>query len=53
MRFPEDEGSSEASFQFALNPNFKSTDYILFAYSHPYTYGDMLSCVAEVELKCQ
>ena len=52
MVFPADEKSSEASFQFTVNQNFKSSDYVLFSFSHPYTFSDLLSSVQEVEQKC-
>ena len=53
MKFPDDEESnSEANFNFTVNPNLKSSDYVFFAFSHPYTYTDMLSSVQEVEQKC-
>lgn len=52
MTFPDNFGSCEASFQFLVNQNLKSSDYVLFAYAHPYTYNDLLASVQEVEQKC-
>lgn len=45
MQLPESEDSCEASFEFTISHNFKSSDYVLFSYSHPYTFTDMLSSV--------
>lgn len=45
VKFPDQDVNPEATFQFTLSPNFKSTDYVFFAYSHPYTYNDMKSSI--------
>ena len=52
MVLSDDPSSSEASFEFTVNKNFKHSDYVLFSYSHPYTFSDMLTAVQEVEQKC-
>jgi hypothetical protein len=49
VEFPPYGEPGEVAFQFTVSQNFKSSDYLLFSYSHPYTFNDMVSSVQEIE----
>lgn len=40
------------SFEYTLPNDFKKTDYILFAFVHPFTLTDIQLSVANFEAKC-
>lgn len=40
------------AFEFTLDPEFKSNDHILFAYSQPFTRTDIERSVDEFERQC-
>ena len=41
------------SFEYTLDPKIVNTDYILFAYVHPFTRTDIDLSIADFESKCK
>ena len=41
------------AWEFTLKENFRTTDHVLFAYSHPFTRTDIERSIVEFEGKCR